>query len=215
MATPVVTDQWAGKLECTGPCQRTRLTADAFSKAALLRYYRQEVVGVDSPLILRCQQCVAAAAQREREQAAARHSNNASSSSPTTDGVETTTTTTRRVCAACLVDKDVVEYNKNQWNKGVGVGRCRACVEQAVADETSAIARANAERLARAEEAVAAAQASGSVLALLKAESVLSALQAEKVTGLKPVRTTRGGGGGHGRGRGRVGGGARGRGGKR
>jgi len=201
MSTPVVADQWAGDLECSGPCRRKRLMAEEFSKTALTKYRKQ-----GGPL--RCKQCVAAAEQLEREQAAARKA---------VDIIETTdplagssgSAESSRVCAACQIDKPVADFNKNQWNKGAGVGRCRACVEQSVADEKASNERAQAEKLAAAQAEVEKAKKSGNATAILKAESVLSALQAEKVTGLKPVRMNRGGGG---RGRGR---GGRGRGGGR
>jgi len=199
MSTPVVTDKWAGTLECS-ECHRKRLMAQEFSKTALDKYRKNNHQGA-----LRCKQCVAAAEQKERQSAATRKTTATLSSSG--DHPNTTTTTNEtHVCAACQIDKPFEDYNKNQWNKGKGAGRCRACVEQAIEDEKMANERAKAEKIAQAQRQVEQAQKSGNAAAILKAESVLSALQAEQVTGLKPVRMNRGGGGargGRGRGNGR------------
>lgn len=166
MSTPVVTDKWAGTLECKS-CGRTRLMAEEFSKAALAR--KDHLV---------CKQCVADAAARERHTAAA----NAKSSTET------------RTCAACKNVLNEAAYNKNQWRKGDGVSRCRECVEKAVQDEAAAVKAAQEKKLEEAKKAVQEAKRLGNSLQILKAESVLAALEGEKVTGLKPVRMSRGGG---------------------
>ena len=112
-------------------------------------------------------------------------------------------------CKSCQQALDASHCNKNQWSKGEGKARCRACVDKAIQEESQQKEQATAAKLQAAKEKVAQAQASGNATAILKAESELAALEAEKVTGLKPQRMGRGGGG---RGRGRAG---RGRGGRR
>ena len=172
MATPVKTDKWAGNFDCTGECGRKRLVANEFSKSALERYRRS---GCGT---LRCKQCVAKAQQVEQEAARQKQQSDA----------ETASTSEFRVCVACKASLKKLEFNKNQWNKGEGMSRCRACVEKAVANEAKAAENAKAAKLQAAKEALETAQKSGSATAILKAESVVAALEAEKVTGLKPVR---------------------------
>ena len=167
--------------------------AEEFSRTALEKYRKH-----GTPL--RCKHCVAWAEQREREAAAAKRQD--------ATAADASNISEMRVCASCQTSKSATEYNKNEWNKGEGVGRCRACVERSVADEKTASEAAKSAKLEAAAADVQKAKASGNAAAILKAESVLSALQAEKVTGLKPVRMNRGGGGrrsarGRGRGSGR------------
>jgi len=210
MATPVTTDKWAGNLECTGPCRRKRLTADEFSKTALEKHRR---AGGGGPI--KCKQCVAAAERQEREAAAAKRQQQATATSSTAttknnDNGDTSGPEETRVCAgACRTEQSRTAYNNNQWNKGPGASRCRACVEQALVDERATQETAKSAKLQAAQQEVERAQKSGNAAAILKAESVLSALQAETVTGLKPVRMNRGRGRGGGRGRGRGGRGRR------
>eukprot|EP01104_Vermistella_antarctica_P020323 TRINITY_DN8661_c0_g1_i1.p1 TRINITY_DN8661_c0_g1~~TRINITY_DN8661_c0_g1_i1.p1 ORF type:complete len:332 (+),score=65.51 TRINITY_DN8661_c0_g1_i1:209-1204(+) len=42
------------------------------------------------------------------------------------------TTSSSRVCAACGGGYDSDDYSNNQWSKGVGVSRCRTCVEEGI-----------------------------------------------------------------------------------
>ena len=195
MATPVTTDKWAGNLECSGPCRRKRLTGDEFSKTALEKHRRAGGGGA-----LKCKQCVAAAERQEREAAAAKRQQQAAAARCTkapknNDNGDTSSTEETRVCAgACRTEQSRSAYNNNQWNKGPGASRCRACVEQALVDEQAAQESAKRDKLQAAQQEVERAQKSGNAAAIVKAESVLSALQAETVTGLKPVRMNRGGG---------------------
>ena len=199
MSTPVVTNEWAGNLECTGPCRRKRLMGEAFSKKMMERHLKQ-----GAPL--KCKQCMEAAQAAEREAAAKKQQQQSaqSSSSNNTNGNQAEA---HRVCAACQKFLPESAYNKNQWrNKPEGQAKCRTCVEQQLKDDQSAQSSAHATKLAEAQRAVAEAK---TPMEKLKAESRLSALQAEKVTGLKPVRMSggRGGRGGRrsGRGAGRSG----------
>jgi hypothetical protein len=146
---------------------------------------------------LKCKQCVQLAEEEERKQAAAKRA--AAGNTPNDQDGET------RTCAGCNKPLEFACYNKNQWNKGEGKSKCRACVEKAVAEEAKQQASSKQAKLQAAREKAAQANAKGNVADILKAESELSALEAEQVTGLKPVKMGRGGGG---RGRGRSSGGS-------
>lgn len=61
MATPVITETWAGNLDCS-TCSRKRLMTDQFSKKAIEMHNKHGKA-------LRCKQCVEAAAVKEREMA--------------------------------------------------------------------------------------------------------------------------------------------------
>ena len=188
MATPVVTDKWAGSFDCS-VCRRKRLTGDQFSKKALERYRKQG----GGPL--KCIQCVESAQAAEREAA---YSNKKEKKA---EGEQ------KRVCVACQKLMDSSAYNRNQWSKGEGKSRCRACVEKAIQEDASKTKDAKEQKIKQAKEAVEKAKKSRDTKAILEAESVLSSLEAEKVTGLKPVRMSRGrgrAGSGGGRGRGRL-----------
>jgi hypothetical protein len=65
-------------------------------------------------------------------------------------------------------------------------------VESPIADEESQQKLSKETTLAAAKANVEQAKASGNAQALLKAESEVAALEAEKVTGLKPVKMSRG-----------------------
>jgi Stc1 domain len=161
MATPVVTETWAGNLDCT-TCSRKRLTADQFSKKAVELYSKHGKA-------LRCKQCVEDTAQKERETAAAARNSLGTSAS-------TTATNETRTCAACQAQLNQSAFNKSQWNKGDGVSRCRACVEAAVKQDVIQRETLQAEKLAAAVMAVDEAKKSGNTMAILKAESVVAAL---------------------------------------
>jgi len=178
MATPVVTDKWAGNFDCS-VCRRKRLTGDQFSNKALERYRKQ-----GGPL--KCIQCVEAAQAAEREAAA-------SKKGAALEGEQ-------RICVACQKTLDYSAYNRNQWSKGEGKSRCRTCVEESLQAESSKSKDAKEQKIKEAKEAVKNAKTSRDTKAILEAESVLSSLEAEKVTGLKPVKMGRG----RGRGRGRL-----------
>jgi hypothetical protein len=153
---------------------------------------------------LKCKQCVQLAEEEERKQAAAKRA--AAGNTPNDQDGET------RTCAGCNKSLEFSFYNKNQWNKGEGKSKCRACVEQAVAEEAKQQASSKQAKLQAAREKAAQANAKGNASEILKAESELSALEAEQVTGLKPVKMGRGGGRGRGRSSGGAGrGGGRGR----
>lgn len=184
MSTPVVTDQWAGNLECSY-CGRKRLMAEAFSKTSMENYLRKGTT-------LRCKVCVAKAQREEQDVAAARRQASVTVS-VSNENEEI------RACASCKEKLPVSAYNRNQWNnKPEGVARCRVCVEQSISQEAADQQNSQNAKLESAKKAVEEAKASGCSIAVLKAESVLSALQAERVTGLKPVKMSSGG-----RGRGR------------
>ena len=186
MSTPVVTDKWAGQFDCT-LCRRKRLVAAEFSRTALEKH---RVSG--GPL--KCKACVEQAQRAEQDAASAARQRSTAGGGPS----ET------RVCAACQESLSADAYNRNQWGKGPGKSRCRSCVEKAVATETAASKLSKEQVIQSAREEVAKAKASGSSQAILKAESLLSALEAEHVTGLKPVKMSRGRGRARGRGRGRA-----------
>ena len=144
---------------------------------------------------MKCKQCVQAAAQAERDAAAAKHTS-------INDNNDTTIAT--RTCAKCQAVLPQSAYNANQWNnKGEGQSKCRACVEQLLAQEQGTQQGAAAAKMAQAKKAVQDAQTPAERVA---AESKVAALEAQKVTGLQPVRLGRGG---RGRGRGRGGRGRR------
>lgn len=109
-----------------------------------------------------------------------------------------------RVCAgSCQQDLPHSCYNRNQWGKGPGKSRCRACVEKSLKDEASQQDQATEDKIANARREVEELKARKAPTAeIVAAESELAALEAEKVTGLKPIRL-----GGRGGGRGRKGGG--------
>jgi hypothetical protein len=191
MATPVVTDKWAGQFDCS-VCRRKRLTAEEFSKTALEKYRSAAAAP------LKCKRCVGQALQGEQEAAAHRRDTAG-------DDVAQTSILEERVCASCSSNLGANEYNRNQWSKGVGKSRCRACVEKAIADDELMVKESKQKVLDNARKALANARATGNAPAIVQAESVLSALEAEQVTGLKPVKMG-------GRGRGRAGRGGQGRG---
>ena len=152
---------------------------------------------------LKCRQCVEKEEQEQRKAAAAKRAANESNSGETLQ------------CKGCQKGLSESHFNKNQWSKGPGKARCRACVEKSLEEEKKARETSTAANLQAAKDKVAAAKASGNSMAILKAESELAALEAEKATGLKPQKMNRGGGG-RGGGRGRAGRGrGRGRGGRR
>ena len=187
MSTPVVTDKWAGNFDCS-VCRRKRLVGEEFSKKALDAHRK-----TGKPL--KCKKCVQELEEKERAAAAAKR---AAAPAVAGGGGETLK------CKACEKNLNASHYNKNQWSKGEGKARCRKCVEQALEDEKKSQETSTATKLQAAKDKVAQAQAGGNAQAILKAESELAALEAEKVTGLKPVKMSRGGGG-RGRGRGRSG----------
>jgi Stc1 domain len=188
MATPVVTDTWAGTFDCS-TCGRKRLMADQFSKRTMELHLKQS-----KPL--RCSHCVAAAAAQERAAAASRQS---SAPSQGVIGSSDASEDECRVCAACHNNLSISAYNKNQWNKGAPMSRCRDCVDASIALEAAQQATIAKDKRTAAQVAVEQAKKTGNALAILKAESALAALEAETVTGLKPVRMSSGGGGGRGR----------------
>jgi hypothetical protein len=147
---------------------------------------------------LNCKRCVQETEEAERAAAASKRA--------LTTTAETSDET--RSCASCQQDLNLDKYNKNQWNKGEGKSKCRACVELALAKEASDMKVAKEGKLEQAKSNVKLANQSGNAHAILKAESELAALEAELVTGLKPVRMS-------GRGGGRRSSGGRGRGGRR
>jgi len=178
MATPVITDKWAGSFDCD-VCRRKRLMADEFSKKALERHRRD-----GKPL--KCKACVQSAEESERAAAAARRTDQSAMN-------ET------RKCSICQAQKEFCHYNRNQWNKGEGKSKCRLCVEKALADESSKQAQSKEQKLKDTRAKVDIAKASNDKATILAAESELAALEAELVTGLKPVRMNRGGRGRTGR----------------
>jgi hypothetical protein len=95
-------------------------------------------------------------------------------------------------------------YNRNQWNKGDGQAKCRACVDEALATERARQSAGQDDKINAARQRVAMAHASGNAQAIATAEAELAALQAEKVTGLKPIKMVAAGRGARGRG-GRIG----------
>ena len=171
MSRPVVTEVWAGNLDCTGSCRRKRLMASEFSKKSLDLYRKQNKA-------LRCKQCIQEAEAQER--IASLQKSSVTEKAPT-DGPELT-----RECANCQQEHPQSLYNKNQWNnKKEGVSRCIHCIEAAAKEEAQ---QSNAALLAKIEAAQVAVQEAQGTARQLPAESVLAALQAELVTGLKPVR---------------------------
>jgi hypothetical protein len=111
--------------------------------------------------------------------------------------------------------KPATEFNNTQLKKahrGLGQGRCRACVEAASALEVAERAAAQEKKMIDARSRVAAAERaysnakdaknSGATAAeRLAANAAMCALEAELVTGLKPMRLGGRGRGGRGRGR--------------
>ena len=181
-------------------------------------YYNLQIVFYDYQALekyrksggnLKCKQCVQKAEAEERQRAAAkREAANASGIQSTASHSDDTTNSSRK-CTECKKDQPFGAYNKNQWNKGEGKSKCRACVERLLDEEAKHQSTAKGEKLKAAKEKVRQAKESGNSAAILRAESELSALEAEQVTGLKPVKLGRGGGRGRGgrsggRGRGRI-----------
>jgi Stc1 domain len=181
MATPVVTDTWAGTFDCS-TCGRKRLMADQFSKRTMELHLKQS-----KPL--RCSHCVTAAAAQERAAAAASRQSSAPS-----HGIGSSDASEHecRACASCHKNLPMSAYNKNQWNKGAPTSRCRDCVDASIALEAAQQATIAKDKRTAALVAVEKAKKTGNALAILKAESALAALEAETVTGLKPVRMSSG-----------------------
>eukprot|EP00980_Cylindrotheca_fusiformis_P029098 scaffold22716_cov82-Cylindrotheca_fusiformis.AAC.4 len=219
MSTPVVTDKWTGNFDCNGPCRRKRLMANEFSKKAIQNYHRRQQQQNNERFILRCKQCVAAAEQAERDASAEQSRRRKQQQqqqqveAPATAGEKEETRKCAGKCSKILIQS---EFNRNQWAKGNGKSRCRTCVEESIRDETIQQSQAKETKLKAARDKVQSIRSSSTTppQAILAAESELAALEAEQVTGLKPIKMSRGGGRGRGgRGRGiRAGGrGARGR----
>ena len=186
MSTPVVTNKWAGLFDC-GTCRRKRLMAEEFSKRGLERHRNEGVP-------LRCKQCVSVSEQAERFQAARARGQNDKS-----DANEET-----RVCAGgCGKAYPMSSFNRSQWTKGEGKSRCSRCVEAAVREESTMLAKLKEDKMMAAQKKVDEARSEGNPLNIVAAESELAALQAEKVTGLKPIRLAVRGRRGDGRGRGK------------
>jgi hypothetical protein len=200
MSTPVVASTWAGTFDC-GTCRRKRLMGEEFSKKALERHRRD-----GAPL--KCKKCVAATEEAERDAAAARRNNQPASKDGNSSAAAAAAADDDepRTCAGkCAKVLPKSAFNRNQWSKGDGKSRCRACVEQAVKDESAQQTKSKEDKIAAARTKVEQANATGNAQKMVAAESELAALEAEKVTGLKPVKLGRGrgrGGGGRGRGRG-------------
>lgn len=185
MATPVVTDKWAGNFDCS-ICRRKRLIGSEFSKKALERYRKS-----GGPL--KCKTCTAAQEEKERE-AAARKIELDVSSEPK-DPV---------ICASCKKSLDPSQFNRNQLSKKEKA-RCRECVENAILQEEKNRKSCTDEKLSSLRSKVEQMKVSGNIAGLVQAESELSAMEAERVTGLKPQVLGRGGRGRYrGRGRGKL-----------
>lgn len=224
MATPVVTDKWAGNFDCD-LCRRKRLIGDEFSKKVCLNvcvlpappssHLTPQIFDCKSWQALekyrreggklKCKQCVQQGEEAERKAAAARRAVTSSSTSTDQDDGAAQNQEKRKCSGGCNMELDYALFNRNQWNKGEGKARCRACVDEAVAKEQASQNQGKDEKLAAARQKVEMANASGNAQAILKAESELAAFEAEKVTGLKPVKMGGRGGGGRGAGRGRGG----------
>ena len=171
--------------------------AEEFSKNALAKHRK-----TGQPM--RCKQCTAKQEQEERDKAKA--SSTATAGTPDDTAAEEET----RACAgSCQQVLPQSAYNRNQWAKGEGKSRCRACVEQSIQEEASQQSKSKQDKIEQARKQVEALKLDKKATPqqVIKAESELAALEAEKVTGLKPVKMSRGG-----RGRGRFGGSGRGRG---
>lgn len=185
MATPVVTDKWAGNFDCS-ICRRKRLIGSEFSKKALERYRKS-----GGPL--KCKTCTAAQEEKERE-AAARKIELDVSSEPK-DPV---------ICSSCKKSLDPSQFNRNQLSKKEKA-RCRECVENAILQEEKNRKSCTDEKLSSLRSKVEQMKVSGNIAGLVQAESELSAMEAERVTGLKPQVLGRGGRGRYrGRGRGKL-----------
>jgi hypothetical protein len=151
---------------------------------------------------LKCRQCVQDAEAKERAEASARRkaAEPSAATAPPASPQEGD-----RECAGCGSRLGADAFNRNQWSKGPGKSRCRACVDRAAAEQADLLKESRLRALDDAREAARAARESGgSAAAVLRAESALAALEAERVTGLRPQRLGgrgRGGRGGGGRGR--------------
>ena len=204
MSTPVVTSKWAGNFDCEGGCQRKRLMAEEFSAKALDRYRK-----TGQPL--KCKKCVADAERAERDAAEARRKQKMETASSHDGGnnEDGGAEEVRQCAGSCQRQLPQSSFNRNQWGKGEGKSRCRACVEKSLEDDQAQRNQSKQDKIDAARVKVETLKKTpGTKPAdIVAAESELAALEAEKVTGLKPVRlgSGRGGrrGGGRGRGRGR------------
>ncbi|KAL7537372.1 hypothetical protein ACHAXR_007770, partial [Thalassiosira sp. AJA248-18] len=178
MSTPVIASKWSGTFDC-GTCRRKRLMGEEFSKKALERHRKD-----GGPL--KCKRCVAAAEQAEREKAAARRKKEAATSEDG-DNNGSGSDETRKCAGKCIQVLPKSAFNRNQYSKGEGKSRCRACVEQSVKEESEQARRSRDDKIAAARKKVDDAKATGNAHKIIAAESELAALEAERVTGLKPV----------------------------
>eukprot|EP00588_Corethron_pennatum_P002366 CAMPEP_0194291890 /NCGR_PEP_ID=MMETSP0169-20130528/44420_1 /TAXON_ID=218684 /ORGANISM="Corethron pennatum, Strain L29A3" /LENGTH=202 /DNA_ID=CAMNT_0039039909 /DNA_START=36 /DNA_END=644 /DNA_ORIENTATION=- len=182
MSNPVITERWAGNLDCSGPCRRKRLVGSDFSKQGLERHRKKGSA-------LKCKQCVSAVEVSERK--AAQDRANASASEAGTG--------TSASCSLCHRSLPLPSFSRSQLSKGDSA-RCRECVEASISSETSAAEAERKEKMEVARARVREAEAGGDARAKLKAATELSALEGEHVTGLKPIVLGRGRGRGSGRG---------------
>lgn len=166
MATPVITDKWAGNFDCS-ICRRKRLLGSEFSKKALERFRKS-----GGPL--KCKTCTAAQEEKERE-IAARKIKIETPSEPK-DPV---------ICASCKKSLDPSRFNRNQLSKKEKA-RCRECVENAIREEEKSRKSCVDEKLSSLRSQIEKMKVSGDIAGLVQAESQLSAMEAEMVTGLKP-----------------------------
>ena len=97
-----------------------------------------------------------------------------------------------RECAVCKENLGSDAFNRNQWSKGSERSKCRSCVENFIEKEESQQKQIIETKMANALANVEKAKGSGNTISLLKIESELAAMEAERVTGLKPVRMSRG-----------------------
>lgn len=201
MATPVVTNKWAGTFDCGGECRRKRLMGEDFSKKALERFRK------DSSFVIRCKACVSATEKAERERAAVKKQKQQQQGQNQNE--DSDSNESRKCSGKCCKVLSKSEFNRNQWSKGEGKSRCRTCVELAIQEESNNQSKSKEAKIEEARRKVDDAKKTGNAQRILAAESELAALEAEKVTGLKPVKMSTGGRGGR---FGRRGGGGRGRG---
>lgn len=203
MSTPVVTSKWAGNFDCT-VCRRKRLMAEEFSKSSLDKYRK-------TGQALRCKDCTAKQEQEKRALARGKtgeERTTASSSTVTADDDRNEKDEKRTCAGPCHKNLTQDSYNRNQWSKPEGKGRCRDCVERSIQEDSAQQKNSKDDKIEKARKKVQDLTLSKTATAqqIVAAESELAAVEAEKVTGLKPIRLGGRGGGnrrsgrGHGRG---------------
>lgn len=190
MSTPVITETWAGTLECEGPCRRKRLTASEFSKKAIEKYRKPTVSS--KPYKMRCKQCVSESERKEREAAEQRRRTIAEKEAAASSSTDTAATTleTHPCSGPCKRFLPASSFNRNQLSKK-DKARCPECVEKAIEEEKKSNDEKIIKEITEAKEAVKKAEKKGNAIEMLKTTTHLAALESQLVTGVKPKKLGR------------------------